>query len=513
MKSKHKFRISLVISLALLTSFFYPFKLLTSVNVLKVVHAEESLFITTENLNLRSSFSSKSKVLLTIPKGKTIKKIGVYGEDKSWFKVSFNSKIGYVSTKYVTPKPIPKNSVSSINTIYKTKTSLNLRKGPSVKSPVLMTIPKSSPLMYHAASGPWYKVSYNGTQGYVASQYVTISPSAMKSRSKQTTEIRSSMSLVNSKVLITIPASTEVTVLGKSGTTGSWLKVMYNGITGFTPARHYIVQVAPGDSLSTYPTYITIENLNLRNQASRYGSILTTIPSGTSISVISKSASWYKVRYNNQVGYVSSGFVQPFTGKTPIKSPVIPANKHVILIDAGHGGGDAGAVTSNGTVQEKVLTLNIANRVADELKKNYELYEVKLTRSNDRYLSLVERTNLSERLDADAFISVHINSSPSFATGHEALVPTSSAYTTNPYANASRRLGEVINQEIAMNVPDFKNRGVKRQDVYVVGRNTVPSTLIEYGFIANSVDRSYMSGSNMIKATAKGIDKFMKSYY
>ena len=151
--------------------------------------------------------------------------------------------------------------------------------------------------------------------------------------------------------------------------------------------------------------------------------------------------------------------------------------------------------------------------MADELKKNYELYEVKLTRSNDRYLSLVERTNLSERLDADAFISVHINSSPSFATGHEALVPTSSAYTTNPYANASRRLGEVINQEIAMNVPDFKNRGVKRQDVYVVGRNTVPSTLIEYGFIANSVDRSYMSGSNMIKATAKGIDKFMKSYY
>ena len=78
-----------------------------------------------------------------------------------------------------------------------------------------------------------------------------------------------------------------------------------------------------------------------------------------------------------------------------------------LVIDAGHGGYDSGAV-GNGLV-EKNLTLQIARRVRDILTVNYPI-TIKMTRDSDVFISLSERANIANAFGADYFISFHINS-------------------------------------------------------------------------------------------------------
>ncbi|MDA5562033.1 N-acetylmuramoyl-L-alanine amidase, partial [Exiguobacterium sp. MMG028] len=212
------------------------------------------------------------------------------------------------------------------------------------------------------------------------------------------------------------------------------------------------------------------------------------------------------------VGYVTSQYLKLATSTTPIDTN--GAGK-TIVIDAGHGGNDPGAVY--GSVYEKVIALDMAKRLMSTLTNTYD-YNVKLTRSTDMYLSLSERVSLSKSYKADVFVSLHANSSVySSAHGHEVLVPTTESYTTNPYVSASRSLGSSINQEIGSRISAVQNRGVKYQNVYVVGKNVAPSTLVEYGFISNSNDRAYLTNATnrqqMANATASGIHQFMRSYY
>ena len=238
--------------------------------------------------------------------------------------------------------------------------------------------------------------------------------------------------------------------------------------------------------------------------------VLLTIPSGSTVTYLGTygaSGSWYKVSYNGTIGYVAQKYV-----KVTVSNNVI---KETIVIDAGHGGNDSGAVY--GSLYEKVLTFDIATRIASVLSNTYD-YNVKLTRKDDTYLSLAERVDLSKSYKADAFVSVHINSSvASSASGHEVLVPTTESYTTNPYVAASRQFGSIVNKEIAARIPTIQNRGVKYQNVYVVGKNVTPSTLVEYGFISNSNDRSHLTSTTyrqrMAEATASGVHQFIRAYY
>lgn len=254
--------------------------------------------------------------------------------------------------------------------------------------------------------------------------------------------------------------------------------------------------------------YKTTANLNLRVSAATWSKILVTIPSGASVKYISRYGSWYKVSYGSKVGYVASQYLK--RASTPTTST---GSGRTIVIDAGHGGNDPGAVY--GSSYEKVIALDIATRLASALSNTYG-YHTRLTRTNDLYVSLARRVELTKSYKASAFISIHSNSSINTSYhGHEVLVPTSSSYTTNPYITASRNLGTAINLELGARIPTIRNRGVINQNVYVVGKNTVPATLVEYGFISNANDRSHLTSSTyrqqMANATASGIHQFMNT--
>ena len=112
-------------------------------------------------LNVRSSRSTKGKVITTIPKGK---KIYISSIQSKWGKVTYNNKTGYVSMSMV--KKISTSSSSSSNK-YKTKIQVNLRKGRGTKYSVLKKIPKSTTLAVSSISNNWGKVTYNNKTGYV----------------------------------------------------------------------------------------------------------------------------------------------------------------------------------------------------------------------------------------------------------------------------------------------------------------------------------------------------------
>ena len=120
-----------------------------------------------------------------------------------------------------------------------------------------------------------------------------------------------------SKIITTIPKGKQVTYISKNG---SWFKVKYGTKTGYVSSS-YLKAV----STASKSVYTTTANLNLRKTASTSASILTTIPKGKTVSYLSTSGSWYKVKYGTKTGYVSSKYIKvtkktSTTASTTIKS-------------------------------------------------------------------------------------------------------------------------------------------------------------------------------------------------
>ena len=107
-----------------------------------------------------------------------------------------------------------------------------------------------------------------------------------------------SKSSMNSKISMTIPKGKQVIYISK---TGDWYKVQYGTRTGYVSSR-YLKKVTK--------VYTTTANLNLRTKASTSSAIVTTIPKGKTVTYVSKSGSWYKVKYGSKSGYVSSKYIK-----------------------------------------------------------------------------------------------------------------------------------------------------------------------------------------------------------
>ena len=281
----------------------------------------------TENLNLRDQPGTSGKILTTIPKGKTVTILSEKDEN-GWYKVSYGGKTGYVSGSYLTTSP---SGSTTITTKTGTATeNLNLRNQASLSGKILTTIPKGKTvtILSEKDENGWYKVSYDGKTGYAISNYIKEDDSNSEatesapskptvSKTGTTTEnlnLRNQASL-SGKVLMTIPKGKTVTILSEKDENG-WYKVSYDGKTGYAISNY----IKEGDSNSestdsTPSTPVPIEgqpteNLNLRDQPSTSGKILTTIPKGKTVTILSeKNANgWYKVSYNGKTGYVSGSY-------------------------------------------------------------------------------------------------------------------------------------------------------------------------------------------------------------
>lgn len=167
-----------------------------------------------------------------------------------------------------------------------------------------------------------------------------------------------------------------------------------------------------------------------------------------------------------------------------------------VIIDAGHGGSDPGAVY-NGK-REKDYTLQISNIVKTELERSG--VNVVLTRTSDVDVSLQARTNLENSGSYALFISVHLNAGGGTGTEvYRSIVGGVSSDCANKILNKIVRLG-------------FANRGVKtkvgddgRDYFHVIRETKCPSVLVETCFIDNVNDMAKLNVTEMAKAIAQGI--------
>jgi N-acetylmuramoyl-L-alanine amidase len=233
--------------------------------------------------------------------------------------------------------------------------------------------------------------------------------------------------------------------------------------------------------------------------------------------------------------------VAAIKNKTPARSSVSGLRK--IVLDPGHGGKDPGAIGAGG-IAEKDLVLAIAKKVAVKLKNEMGI-DVVLTRKDDRYIPLEDRTAVANAQDADLFISLHMNASPNLEargietyyldnTNDEASIRLAARENSTSRKNVSdlqfilsdmmqnmkqedsvslaHRLQSALVSGMSRKLTDVRDLGVKKALFYVLVGARMPSVLVEMFFITNQIEGQAMSRESyqdaMVDALVDGVAKY-----
>lgn len=189
-----------------------------------------------------------------------------------------------------------------------------------------------------------------------------------------------------------------------------------------------------------------------------------------------------------------------------VKNPKEVYDK-VLLLDAGHGGKDPG--TSGNGMQEKNLTLTIAQKIEQELQGSG--IKVYMTRDSDVYPENSTRAQTANDI-ADLMVSIHINSGPETANGTESLYQVHANDSSSRLT--SKQLAEILQASMISGTGNT-NRGVKlRTDLLILNRTTVPAVIVEVVFITNTGDALKISNpayqDQVAQAIADGIQEAVK---
>lgn len=369
--------------------------------------------------------------------------------------------------------------------------------------------------VFNVQSNGWLKIDYNGQYAYIYGLYTKFLDQygqPIESVKKEVLANIPSVTLykntdMNGKVLGSFSNGEKINVYQ---TTGNWYLTKKNGIPGYvriSQTKGIIVQepAQPNPPQNTDQSttktigMATVNNLTIRSNASVYSSSLGTINSGTKVNIHLITGNWAKISYNGKIGYINKTYLRL------INQTGSPVSGRIIVLDAGHGGKDPGA-SSNGAVEKKIV-LNVAMKVKAKLENAGA--KVYMTRLGDTYPTLSDRVDFALNHYAEVFVSIHVNSaSSSSAKGTETYYSISG----NVNEKEDFRLASAINNQIVNNAV-MVNRGVKRQDYYVVRNMFLPSVLVELGFVSNSADRQKLVDSKYVDIFANSIYKGIVGYY
>lgn len=229
-----------------------------------------------------------------------------------------------------------------------------------------------------------------------------------------------------------------------------------------------------------------------------------------------------------------------------VDSHPAPTRKHRVrvMIDPGHGGKDPGAVGPTG-LREKDVVLAIGRKIREKLSRSGE-FDVRMTRDEDVFIPLEERTAMANRGRADLFVSLHINASPNrraegFSTyvlsrgasnredlelaARENGVPVAKLQGvkfiiddmfTGARKNESLRLAKTVNDAVVRHVatryPGAQSLGLKQAPFYVLVGARMTAVLVESSFISNAREESRLRDPSCLDAIADGVVEAVRYY-
>lgn len=231
--------------------------------------------------------------------------------------------------------------------------------------------------------------------------------------------------------------------------------------------------------------------------------------------------------------------IEPLMRRGPITKQVHKARQREVMLDAGHGGKDPGTRGKSG-LQEKEVVLDITKRTKRFLEKHG--FKVHMTRTQDKFVSLKKRTEMSSKARIDLFVSLHANASPE-SSAHGLEVFTARPLDLDGRREAQRRsnyrrlfkdlamqrnhkiLGSIVDDlmythkqamatRLAMTVASetseslaTHNRGVKTAGFFVLRNTLIPAVLVEIGFLSNPREERLLSSKAFRQKVARGVAK------
>ena len=231
------------------------------------------------------------------------------------------------------------------------------------------------------------------------------------------------------------------------------------------------------------------------------------------------------------------------------------AKDFTVMIDAGHGGKDPGAVSANGRIQEKDVTLKVALQVGEAIAKSHPEVKVLYTRKTDKFVGVSERARMANKANADLFISIHVNAAQNRSAkgaetytlgveearterslevakrengvilleeGHEKTYanfnPNSPEsyiifeYMQSEFVKESIHIAQYVQENFA-NDANRLDRGVRQAGFLVLNATSMPSILVELGYISNAEEAKYLATESAQQHLSSCISKAFDKYY
>lgn len=253
-----------------------------------------------------------------------------------------------------------------------------------------------------------------------------------------------------------------------------------------------------------------IRNVRLRQDTAETAVILLQPAAGVQLGAMSQPTQrmlTLQLQKNRPIG-VPPAFAGvppglPPTGNTPMPDLAqVPRGQVVIMIDPGHGGPDPGAVGIGG-IQEKEIVLDISKQVAQYLQQ--QGVQAILTRENDIDLDLQPRVDMAERVNATLFVSIHANAI-------DMSRPDVSGLETY-YFSSGEQLARTIHRSV-LETTGVRDRRVRQARFFVLRKTSMPSVLVEVGFVTGRDDAAKLSTpsyrSQMAAGIARGILQYLR---
>ncbi|WP_226656685.1 N-acetylmuramoyl-L-alanine amidase [Guptibacillus hwajinpoensis] len=446
-----------------------------------------------QTVNVRSQASISSTIITQVHQGD---KATIIKNQDNWLYVELETgEKGWVASRFATLT----TEAASEQTIHSTVSNLQVRSGPGKEYKILGSISQDSDWTVLRSKGDWISIDYNGQTGWVASWLVTSKSLEKEQNSDTNKEVITRLLNVRempgteNRILSQLPLGS---VVEEMKTENNWSFIRYdNGQTGWVDSTY--LQNTDKKEEEGFVT-ILYHATNLRSGPGLSYGVISQASVQERYQIDGKEGEWYRILLDDgRSAYVADWVVSTVSRLTT--SPKLTSGKTVVL-DAGHGGFDSGALGI--TTLEKILTLKTTNTIAEKLKNAG--VEVILTREDDTFISLSQRTLISEQYLADAFVSIHFDST---------VDPTANGTTTYYYEDGDMTLATAIHAEIGDDT-SLRDRGIRFGNYYVLRNNQQPSVLLELGFLSNPWEEQLVNKAsyqnNITSEISNGILAFLE---
>jgi N-acetylmuramoyl-L-alanine amidase len=506
--------------------------------------AESGATVDATSLNVREEPSLSAKRIGSLKMGE---KINVLKVEKGWANIPFKGTKGWVSAEFLKMNAAPiadnKQSDSAVKKAKVTASSLNVRKGPGTHHPVTGSLKNGTIVTIQKSEGKWSTVTYGSLTGWVSNAYLLdySAPEQTKPQTEQNEKenkvektdkwgtviatylnFRASAGL-NAPIIGSLKYGTPVKILNESN---GWSSVQTaDGKKGWVSSNYVSIQngdlpfeVKP-NPVSSPPAMppasilkkvvVMADGVNIRQGPSTSYLIVGRANQGDEYEYLESRNDWVRLKMaNGQKAWIAGWLVAIQQKQLPSSKEADPSQAvnglkgKRIVIDPGHGGYDPGAVGKAYGTSESELTLMTSRILATQLSEAGAI--VVLTRSDNNYVPLNKRVEVSHYHFADAFISVHYNS---------ALDERATGILSFYYSQKDIDLANRVHTGLIQAGTGLPGGNVRFGNFHVLRENKQPSVLIELGFLSNRSDEMTVRSNNFHTKAATGITNGLAAYF